>query len=69
MVWGTFLEKNFPSSNGHLLDFGGSEPLPGWFGPLIYRQHEKIVGLPLFALASGIEFTFETYAWLHMGLG
>ena len=22
MVWGTFLEKNFPSSNGHLLDFG-----------------------------------------------
>ena len=23
MVWGTFLEKNFPSSNGHLLDFGG----------------------------------------------
>ena len=20
MVWGTFLEKNFPSSNGHLLD-------------------------------------------------
>ena len=23
MVWGTFLEKNFSSSNGHLLDFGG----------------------------------------------
>ena len=23
MVWGTFLEKNFPSSNGHFLDFGG----------------------------------------------
>ena len=23
MVWGTFLEKNFPSLNGHLLDFGG----------------------------------------------
>ena len=22
-LWGTFLEKNFPSSNGHLLDFGG----------------------------------------------
>ena len=23
MVWGTFLEKNFPSSNGHFHDFGG----------------------------------------------
>ena len=23
MVWGTFLEKNLPRSNGHLLDFGG----------------------------------------------
>ena len=23
MVWGTYLEKNCPSSNGHLLDFGG----------------------------------------------
>ena len=34
MVWGTFLEKNFPSSNWHLLDFGGSKPLPGLFGPL-----------------------------------
>ena len=24
MVWGTFLEKNLPRSNGHLLDFGGT---------------------------------------------
>ena len=24
---GHFLEKNFPSSNGHLLDFGGVETL------------------------------------------
>ena len=24
MVWGTFLEKNLPRSNGHLLDFRGS---------------------------------------------
>ena len=31
--WGTFLEKNFPSSNGHLLDF--FKPLVGWFGALI----------------------------------
>ena len=39
MVWGTFLEKNFPRSNGHLLDFGGgSKPLPGWFGALIQRK-------------------------------
>ena len=22
MVWGTFLEKNLPSSNRHLVDFG-----------------------------------------------
>ena len=35
MVWGTFLQKNFPSSNGHFHDFGGSEPLPGWFGALM----------------------------------
>ena len=41
MVWGTFLEKNFPSSNGHLLDFGGSKPLPGWFGALIQRKWQK----------------------------
>ena len=42
MVWGTFLEKNFPSSNGHLLDFGGgSKPLPGWFGALIQRKNGK----------------------------
>ncbi len=34
MVWGTYLEENCPSSNGHLLDFGGSKSLPGWFGAL-----------------------------------
>ena len=33
--WGTYLEENCPSSNGHLLDFGGSKSLPGWFGALI----------------------------------
>ena len=27
MVWGNFFGKN-------LLDFGGSRPLPGWFGAL-----------------------------------
>ena len=33
MVWGTFLEKNFPSSNGHLLDFrGGLNPCPDGLG-------------------------------------
>ena len=38
MVWGTYLEKNCPSSNGHILVFGGSKrlPEPGWFGALIY---------------------------------
>ena len=35
MVWGTYLEKNCPSSKGHLLGFGGSELLPGWFGALM----------------------------------
>ena len=35
MVWGTYLEKNSPSSKGHLLVFGGSEPLPGWLGALM----------------------------------
>ena len=35
MVWGTYFEKNCPISKGHLLVFGGSEPLPGWFGALI----------------------------------
>ena len=34
-VWVDYLEKNCPSSNGHLLVFGGSEPLPGWFGALM----------------------------------
>ena len=32
MVWGTYLEKNCPSSNGRLLIFWGSKLLPGWFG-------------------------------------
>ena len=27
MVRALFLEKNFPSSNGHLLDFGGVQAL------------------------------------------
>ena len=35
MVWGTYLEKNCPSSNGNLLDCGGSKCLPGWFGALM----------------------------------
>ena len=34
MVWGTYLEKNCPSSNGHILVFGGSKRLPRWFGAL-----------------------------------
>ena len=27
MVWGTYLEKNCPSSNGHLVDCGGVKML------------------------------------------
>ena len=38
MVWGTYLEKNCTSSNGHILVFGGSKRLPGWFGALIKRR-------------------------------
>ena len=34
MVWGTYLEKNCPSSNGHILVLGGSKRLPRWFGAL-----------------------------------
>ena len=38
MVWGTYLEKNYPSSDGHLLDFEGSRCLPGWFGALFLEK-------------------------------
>ena len=39
MVLGTYLEKNSPSSNGHILVLGGSKRLPRWFGALItYRR-------------------------------
>ena len=42
MVWGTYLEMNCPSSNGHLLVFGGPERLPGWFGePMIKADHGR----------------------------
>ena len=34
-VWVDYLEKNCPSSNGPLLVFEGSEPLPGWFEALM----------------------------------
>ena len=27
MVWGAYIEENCPSSNGHLLDFGGVKML------------------------------------------
>ena len=41
MVWGTFLKKNFPSSNGHLLDFGGGlNPCPDGLGHL-FRENSK----------------------------
>ena len=41
MVWGTFLAKNFPSSNGHLLDFGGGlNPCPDGLGHL-FRENGK----------------------------
>ena len=41
MVWGTFLKKNFPSSNGHLLDFGGGlNPCPDGLGHL-FRENGK----------------------------
>ena len=38
MVWGTYSEKNPPSSNGHLLEFGGSKCLPGWFGAFFLEK-------------------------------
>ena len=41
MVWGTFLEKNFPSSNGHFLDFwGGLNPCPDGLGHF-FRENGK----------------------------
>ena len=43
MVWGTYLEKNCPSSNGQILVFGGSKRLSGWFGALIYRHNGDFV--------------------------
>ena len=42
MVGALVLEKNFPSSNGHLLDFGGSEPLPRCFGALMQKTLLKL---------------------------
>ena len=32
MVWGTYLEKNCPSSKGHLLVFGVSKPCNRYLG-------------------------------------
>ena len=44
MVWGTFLEKNFPSSKGHLLDFGGGlNPCPDGLGHLFREKMVKMV--------------------------
>ena len=44
MVWGTFLERNFPSSNGHLLDFGGGlNPCPDGMGQLFREKMVKRV--------------------------
>ena len=44
MVWGTFLEKNFPSSKGHLLDFGGGlNPCPDGLGHLFREKMVKRV--------------------------
>jgi len=49
VVWGTYLEKNCPSSNGHILVFGGSKRLPRWFGALINRRTIQVkMGMCLF---------------------
>ena len=55
MVWGTFLGKNCPSSNGHLLDFWGSKPLPGWFGAL--REAPVRLVAPLFGHCPNSDYT------------
>ena len=47
MVWGTYLEKNCPISNGHLLIFGGSKPLPGRFGGTYAVKIEVQLGICL----------------------
>ena len=44
MVGALFLEKNFPSSNGHLLDFGGGLN-PCQLCTLMYRQNGDLANL------------------------
>ena len=40
MVWGTYLEKNCPSSNGHILVFGGVYTLAQMvWGTYRFRKH------------------------------
>ena len=50
MVWSTFLEKNFPRSSGHLLDFGGGlNPCQDGLGHLV----SPIGGSPIGVSPSG----------------
>ena len=42
-VWGTYLDYNWPSSNGHLLDFGGVKKLARMvWGTLFRRNHTNL---------------------------
>ena len=61
MVWGTFLKKNFPSSNGHLLDFGGGlNPCPDGLGHLFRENGKKMVKMVKLRLKkSALECPFE----------
>ena len=45
MVWGTFLEKNFPSSNGHLLVLRRVLRLARMLCALMYRQNGDLANL------------------------
>jgi len=48
MVWGTFLEKNLPRSNGHLLGFGGGlNPCQDGLGHLCSENGSSIRYFPL----------------------
>ena len=38
MVWGAYLEKNFPSSNGHFLDFGGQDTCQDGLGHFLKKD-------------------------------
>ena len=47
MIWSTFLEKNFPSSNGHFHDFGGVRTLARMVWGSYAVKIEVIMGICL----------------------